>query len=68
MTCHLRVLPGRCAVCRLAAHDSVLPWAMQGSFWQVLHTRLELTVVCPQHQVPTRVAHEPGWHVGIAQL
>ncbi len=57
----LQLLPGRLAVCRLDA-DAMLPnWASSGSFLSLTRSNAELSIVCPQEQVPDGVRAEPGW-------
>lgn len=57
----LRRLPGRFAVCRLAAEAPVPEWAAGGSFFSVTRAPGELSVVCPEAQVPPGVEAETGW-------
>ncbi len=63
MSYTLRALAGRYAVVRLPA--GVLPprWSMQGTFWQVLHTPDECTILCGEQHVPADVSCEAGWYV-----
>jgi len=57
------VLPGRFAICRLDPAGSVPAWATAQPFCAVARTDRELSVVCPQEQVPADVRHEAGWRV-----
>jgi hypothetical protein len=54
-------LPGLFAICQLPANSDISAWALQGSFVSVTRTIDELSVVCPQGQVPTEVRHEGDW-------
>ena len=57
----LRVQPETLAVCRLDA-DAALPgWAMRGSFSALTRTADELSVICPQVNVPPDITCEPDW-------
>ncbi len=59
----LTLLPEVFAICRLEP-DSPLPdWALtrQASFFSVARTKDELSVICPQEQVPAGVATYTGW-------
>lgn len=57
----LSVLPGRFAVCRLGP-QAVLPlWACQGDVFSITRTPDELSVVCPEQDVPGDVVCEKGW-------
>jgi hypothetical protein len=57
----LRPMPGRLAVCRLAAGAPVPPWAVAGGWWSLTRTAEELSVVCAEGRVPPGVAREGGW-------
>jgi uncharacterized protein len=54
-------LPGLFAICQLPANSDVPSWALQGPFLSVTRTAEELSVVCPQEQIPTDVRHEGDW-------
>ena len=54
-------VPGSFAVCRLASSTSVPDWASQGTFFSITRTADELSVVCPQSQVPRDVHYENDW-------
>jgi len=56
-----RRLPGRFAVCRLAAGASLPDWGFAGPFASVSRTAEELSVVCAEESVPTEVHTERGW-------
>jgi hypothetical protein len=57
----LALLPGRFAVCRLAAETPVPSWVMQGAFFSVTRTADELSVVCDEEFAPPDVQVERGW-------
>lgn len=54
-------LRGSFAICQLPADADVPGWALQGSFFSVTRGADELSVVCPQAQVPAEVRHENEW-------
>jgi len=56
----LEVLPGTFAICHLSATDPVPDWAT-GEFVSITRTPDELSVVCPQDDVPQGVRAERGW-------
>jgi uncharacterized protein len=61
---HLTLLPGRYAVCRLAAGEPLPAWAMatDAPLWSLTRTRDELSVVVEEAGVPPSVEKvEPGW-------
>lgn len=57
----LELLPGRFALCRLAADAAVPAWAAAAAFSSVTRTRDELSIVCEEGGVPEEVKHERGW-------
>ncbi len=58
----LALLKGRFTVCRLAPKAKVPAWALEGgAFVSVTRTRDELSVLCPEGQVPEGVKQETGW-------
>jgi uncharacterized protein len=64
MTTHLRyaLLANKFAVCRFPAQDSVPPWASNSQgFTSITRTDDELSIVCPEHQVPGALQCERGW-------
>ena len=59
----LRLLPDTYAVCRLEKDAPAPDWGTRGLFSSVTRTAEELSVVCPDAQVPGRVKREGGWRV-----
>lgn len=57
----LTVLSERLAVCRLDPGEDLPIWATIGSFFAVTRTHEELSILCPERQVPSEVVREPGW-------
>ena len=57
----LAVLEGRLSVCRLDARAEVPAWTAGASFFSVTRTEDELSVVCPEAEVPEGIIHEKGW-------
>jgi hypothetical protein len=61
----LRLLPGRFAVCRLAADEAIpgwIPgWATGGPFSSVTRTAGELSIVCAEGLAPEGTKIEAGW-------
>ena len=54
-------VPDSFAVCRLPAKSAVPAWGLRGEIFSVVSTADEVSVVCPQAQVPSGVKHEQGW-------
>ena len=57
-TLTLTLLPSRMAVCRFAPDAPLPAWVFHSSaeFWCVMRTREELSVVCPEDDLPPSVA------------
>ena len=53
-TRNLSLLPGLFAICRLAPDADLPVWAMQrqADFFSITQTKDELSIICPQQQVP----------------
>jgi uncharacterized protein len=49
------------AVCRLDADSPVPDWAMAGGIFSITRTADELSIVCPQNQVPQETKSEREW-------
>ena len=58
---NLEVVPGAFAVTKLAAGVPTPEWATRGIFTSVTRTREELSIVCPEENVPEEVSSERGW-------
>ncbi len=58
---NLRLLSLRLAVCRLASAEPFPPWASRGEFFAITRTPDELSVVCPEANVPAGTVAERGW-------
>ena len=57
----LTILAETFAVSRLDKRTSVPTWACSGIWWSVTRTNDELSIVCPEAQVPAEVASNRGW-------
>jgi hypothetical protein len=57
----LTVLPDRLAVCRLDAGDPIPAWAARGPLVSITRTREELSLTCPESDVPEGVRAERGF-------
>jgi len=57
----LTLLEGQFAICQLAPHQDIPPWATRGEVWSVTRTPTELTVVCGEHYVPKDAPADGGW-------
>ena len=59
----LSLLAGHMSFCRLDPATKVPDWAISGGFFSVTRTDDELSVVCPEEEVPEDVRSEGGWRV-----
>jgi hypothetical protein len=57
------VLPDRYAICRLGPADQIPDWAKADNFVSISRTRDELSIVCPEDNVPAGVAGAMGWRI-----
>lgn len=57
----LRLIPGRFAIARLPADAALPDWLPRKGFSAMVRADDELTVVCPQSNVPQRVQTDGGW-------
>src|SRR5271166_4854419 len=57
----LVVLRGNFAISRLPGDSPVPAWATKSSFVSVTHTPDELSIVCPEQDVPVGVTAERRW-------
>jgi len=60
---NLLLLPETYAVCRLEKDAPAPDWGTRGLFFSVTRTEEELSVVCPDAQIPEGVKREGGWKV-----
>ena len=56
----LEILPDLFAICRLSNGDPIPHWA-QGDFTSITRSSEELSIVCPQANVPKAFQCEQGW-------
>ena len=49
------------AIVRLGPDSDVPPWSTRGHFWSITRSDSELSIVCPQDDVPADASAERGW-------
>jgi len=54
-------LPETFAICRLPTEDGIPTWAVSGILFSVTRTPNELSIVCPQVNLPERASADRGW-------
>jgi hypothetical protein len=57
----LDLVPGSFAICRLPPGESVPLWVMQGAFFSVTRTPVELSAVCDSGAVPAGIKADGPW-------
>ena len=57
----LTILDVHLAICRVEPGGPVPGWATRSSFFSVTRTAQELSIVCPEAEVPAGVRCAPGW-------
>jgi len=55
------VISGSFAICKLAAADPVPLWATKGIFTSITRSGEELSIVCPEENVPEEHKTETPW-------
>ena len=60
MIFNLKLLSGHYVICRIEPNKSIPEWA-HGEFVSVTRTGDELSIVCPDRDVPDDVQRESGW-------
>jgi uncharacterized protein len=60
-TFHLRKIDETFAICKLTPGDPLPPWATSGKIWSITHTPSELSIVCPQGNLPQDIEAELNW-------
>jgi hypothetical protein len=57
----LAVFPDLFAICRLDPDGFIPHWALLGDFVSLTRTSTELSIICPQENVPEDAEAERGW-------
>ncbi len=57
----LSVLPEQFAICRLEKDAPIPAWALRGRFVSITRTADELSIVCPESDVPQEIRAQRGW-------
>jgi hypothetical protein len=60
-TLTLSILPDTFAVCRLKKDAAIPAWATNGTFISITRTADELSIVCPESNVPEGIQCESDW-------
>jgi hypothetical protein len=58
---NLLLLDDLLAVCRLPADAPLPDWTQGQALVAFIRTQEELTIICPEHFVPSGMIAEPGW-------
>lgn len=57
----LSILPNKLSVCRMASNAKIPSWATSGTFFSISKTDDELSIVCPEKNVPLNIKSEKNW-------
>lgn len=57
----LSVLPFSLGLCRLDVSQPVPSWATESKFFSISRTYDELSIVCPENNIPANVKCEKNW-------
>jgi hypothetical protein len=57
----LSLIPERLAVCRLGPEEQIPDWVFSAPFWSVTRTDDELSLILPEHSIPSSWKAEKGW-------
>jgi hypothetical protein len=57
----LSILDERFAICKLKSGHEVPDWALKAGFFSVTRTSNELSIVCPEQNVPEGSLFKGGW-------
>lgn len=57
----MSILEGVFGICRLEPGEDIPVWALSGSFFSLTKTDEDLSIVCPQSQIPYTVKCERDW-------
>lgn len=57
----LSILPEILGICHLSKSSPIPDWAKDISFCSITRTKDELSVVCPEDEIPSGVMTEKGW-------
>jgi hypothetical protein len=57
----LSILPETLAICRLSPDAPMPDWALAANFFSITRTADELSIVCPQANVPSEIQCDRDW-------
>ncbi|WP_440953761.1 hypothetical protein [Methanococcoides sp. FTZ1] len=61
-------LENRFGVCRLEGNSSIPDWADCNEFCSITRTSEELSIVCPEENIPSRIICEKDWNVSRSKV
>ena len=59
----LSTIQDRFAICQLAPHSSIPEWAYSSGFFSITRTDEEISIICPEVNVPENIISNYGWRV-----
>lgn len=63
MSYQFKILKELYSVCRLDFDAEIPPWDVKSGFYSITRTDDELSILCPQENVPPNVKCEGGWKI-----
>lgn len=57
----LLIMPDKLAICRLEKNAPIPSWVTNDSFFSITKTADELSIVCPENNVPDDIQSEKNW-------
>lgn len=59
----MRLLDEKYGVCRLDKNELIPQWAQKSDFFSITKTSDELSIVCPQDNIPNDIKCERDWRI-----
>ena len=60
---NMRLLQEKYGVCRLEINEEIPKWAINSQFYSITKTQDELSIVCPQNNIPSNIKYEADWRI-----
>ena len=60
---NMRLLQEKYGVCRLEINEEIPKWAINSQFYSITKTQDELSIVCPQNNIPSNIKYEDNWRI-----
>ena len=57
----LTLQPAMLGICRLESPEEIPSWVNDSEFFSITKTKEELSIVCPEQNIPDGTRSEKGW-------